>query len=177
MLNTENRSLKKHWDSVITRNMQDVCVFAPRRSGKTTAMVDLFIDNYPSLFVTVNQFMAEDVKRRLMGRTHDYYNVDSYVYSSSSHSVVSGSVFRGVSYKRVIFDELAFFNVNMVHLLNNSLNCSDRVVAVTTPNGDHRSINQYLLPVDFGHVPDDIMCIVESENYDHFIREEELFKI
>ena len=65
MLNTENQQLSDDWRQILTKTEQDTCIFAPRQSGKTTALLEMFLETPNSIYVTINDRAVDDIKHTL----------------------------------------------------------------------------------------------------------------
>ena len=90
MLNIENQQLNDYWRQILTRSDQNICVFAPRRSGKTTALVKLFfeISNLNSKFITTNYNSVCNIRRKITEQqiTENFINLKTEIISVSSYN-------------------------------------------------------------------------------------------
>ncbi len=135
MLNTENQQLSDDWREILTSNTQDICVFAPRRSGKTTALLKLFVDTPNSKFISINRPSA-DLARNWVNRNYPTFPVvTGNIISSHDYRFDSQQPFLGEHFDTIFLDELSYFRLRPERIMEMFHFCCDRVVAASTPSG------------------------------------------
>lgn len=72
-----------HWWRNSLRSDNNVCVVAPRQSGKTTALLDIFIHTNDSLLFTPNLMMVRHTREMLK------YNYPRSVYNRKASKIVN----------------------------------------------------------------------------------------
>lgn len=173
-----NQQLRDHWRQTLNSTNQDLCVFAPRQSGKTTALRRLYLATPNSLIVCVNQHMVEDTKQWV---SENQFTFDDYSIISEGSIGGQGSI--GRRYTTIILDEVSLYRSNIPELLATILPACNRVVAATTPNGDENTmmLRRYFRNVNLEYTYDDGLGLVPKkvvkEFVEHFDKQGDLFKI
>ena len=185
MLSIENQQLNSHWRQTFNNTTQDVCVFAPRRSGKSTALRKMFLDTPNSLMICLNAQHVRDTISWISANNVTQNNDNTYtsIISENTYGFLDGDIFRSMSYSTIFFDELAMFRTNITDVMFNCGMCCERMIAVTTPSGpdNSRMIGRYFRSVNFNYTFEEDSGLTlkkaEKETVEHFDREGDLFRI
>ena len=189
MSNTENLQLSSQWNQTLTNNpSQDICVYSPRRSGKTTALIKLFLESPPSLYVCRSIHESTRVQSLIdenIDTNHQLW-AGNHVISVRSYGVTSGDFFRGRRYNTVFFDDIcSYYTTNITELMRNATIGSDRIVAASTPTTHEWrvALDRHLRGIEFRYNFNNLNLVTkvnrtnEPVTSEHFKDEGDLFTI
>lgn len=146
-----SRPYTEMWPNYMN-SQKSVCVFAPRQSGKTYALMQKFINTPNSVYITANTPMVRDVQRYVQsqGFIRGDLRIDSDIFTNQTAYRV-----QGMSLDTVFVDEVDSFRTSVVEFMETIMPHTDKIIMVTTPSGRNdislydRYINTVRLPQDF----------------------------
>ena len=123
------------WDTYMNTG-KNVCILAPRQSGKTHALRQKFLNTPNSVYVSLNGHTARDTRNwcsRQNNRRPDL-NLNSDIVTPSGDLLHSRTV------DNIFFDEVGFWRVDFGDIMRNvwpvwaANRNRGQIIAVTTPN-------------------------------------------
>ena len=158
-----------------------VMIWAPRRSGKTYALIHKFVRTRGSVIISPNIPMMREVDNNLVRMGEERRRLDSYNLSYNS-----GSMLRGRRFEYIFIDEIDHYRGDIGELWANLVPSGGKIVAVSTPT-NVRHAHEYVSVFDSIFTWNPLIDQVDVHKSpivsyklrvnDHFDKEKELFKI
>jgi len=168
----------EQFHNLIVKSSGNTMIWAPRQSGKTTALVREFLTTPNSLFYTVNYGQKRSVERIC-------YELD-VPFRRNDIRIMNEESIRSYNTRTFFIDEIDHYDGDLYRLLVPISLTSTRMIAISTPHrprlkGTYASIfeSEYKLNheglTDWRCPESDIVITINVNN--HFEREGELFRI
>lgn len=130
MLNISN--LKDKWDDIMETTYGNFCVVAPRRSGKTTALVEKFISIPDSIFLFPTRIMLENSKKLVMERTEGIKRQYCISRMFTNMEYNSASTYNFFTFNTVFMDEIFSYKLSF-DIMSECLGRGLRLITAGTP--------------------------------------------
>jgi len=130
--NVATRPYTEMWDRYLEET-DNLCIWSPRMSGKTYALVNKFIETPNSVYITPHRMMTLTVQlmcQRIVGRDTQRFSRD--IFSSNTSYRMDG---RRVD--RIFIDEISSFSGSLNEMWDNilpSVSPNGIITMVSTPN-------------------------------------------
>lgn len=161
--------------NMLNRSTGDTMIWAPRQSGKTHALVRLFVESRNSAFFCVNAHARRSIDDHLgvLGRPDKFMDV----YTATATRTI-----RGRRFDQIFIDEIDAYSGNWQELWSAIGPVNGRIIAMSTPHGvRRRSDYENVFHSEYTLTQEDFTEWRQSDNLiimDHFdSNEQELFRI
>ena len=170
-----SRPYTEMWDNYLNTE-NNICVFAPRQSGKTYALKHKFLNTPNSVFITTHRFAANNIISWCRTKGNHRHDLD---YSRDIFTYMTAYRMGSRCVDTIFIDDIDAFQIHLDRFMNNfitSVSRGGRIIMVTTParNNSRELYERYCncvnLPCDWIDIN---RTSVPIENY----FEDELFEI